>query len=72
MGRTAQLAEAFTKRHVKPLGLSTDRVDQQRRGQDAFPAGLDGNTPVSATPRHSERLTQANCAVCAVGWARPS
>ncbi|WP_084396672.1 peroxiredoxin [Henriciella aquimarina] len=27
MGRTAQLAEAFAKRNVKPLGLSTDSVD---------------------------------------------
>lgn len=26
IGRTAQLADAFAKRHVKPLGLSTDTV----------------------------------------------
>ena len=26
VGRTAQLADAFAKRHVKPLGLSTDSV----------------------------------------------
>ncbi|MFN3846721.1 MAG: redoxin domain-containing protein, partial [Paracoccaceae bacterium] len=26
IGRTAQLAEEFAKRHVKPLGLSTDGV----------------------------------------------
>lgn len=30
MGRTAQLAEAFTSRGVKPLGLSTDTVAQHR------------------------------------------
>jgi peroxiredoxin (alkyl hydroperoxide reductase subunit C) len=28
VGRTAQLAEAFSKRHVKPLGLSTDGVEE--------------------------------------------
>ena len=28
VGRTAQLAEAFAKRHVKPLGLSTDGVEE--------------------------------------------
>ena len=28
MGRTAQLAEEFAKRHVKPLGLSTDTVEE--------------------------------------------
>lgn len=28
MGRTAQLAEAFAKRNVKPLGLSTDTVEE--------------------------------------------
>lgn len=27
IGRTAQLTEEFAKRHVKPLGLSTDRVE---------------------------------------------
>lgn len=27
VGRTAQLADAFAKRHVKPLGLSTDGVE---------------------------------------------
>ena len=27
IGRTAQLADAFAKRHVKPLGLSTDGVE---------------------------------------------
>jgi len=28
IGRTAQLAEDFAKRHVKPLGLSTDGVEE--------------------------------------------
>jgi len=28
VGRTAQLADAFAKRHVKPLGLSTDPVEE--------------------------------------------
>ncbi|MBL4696252.1 MAG: peroxiredoxin [Rhizobiaceae bacterium] len=28
MGRTAQLAEAFSERNVKPLGLSTDTVEE--------------------------------------------
>lgn len=28
MGRTAQLADEFAKRHVKPLGLSTDTVEE--------------------------------------------
>jgi peroxiredoxin (alkyl hydroperoxide reductase subunit C) len=28
VGRTAQLADAFAKRHVKPLGLSTDAVEE--------------------------------------------
>lgn len=28
IGRTAQLAEEFAKRHVKPLGLSTDGVEE--------------------------------------------
>lgn len=28
MGRTAQLADAFAERHVKPLGLSTDEVSE--------------------------------------------
>lgn len=28
MGRTAQLAEAFAERNVKPLGLSTDTVEE--------------------------------------------
>lgn len=28
MGRTAQLADEFAKRHTKPLGLSTDGVDE--------------------------------------------
>ena len=28
VGRTAQLTEAFSKRHVKPLGLSTDGVEE--------------------------------------------
>jgi len=28
VGRTAQLADAFAKRHVKPLGLSTDGVEE--------------------------------------------
>jgi len=28
VGRTVQLADAFTKRHVKPLGLSTDPVEE--------------------------------------------
>jgi peroxiredoxin (alkyl hydroperoxide reductase subunit C) len=28
MGRTAQLAEEFAKRNVKPLGLSTDSVEE--------------------------------------------
>lgn len=28
MGRTAQLADEFDKRNVKPLGLSTDTVDE--------------------------------------------
>lgn len=28
MGRTAQLANEFAKRHAKPLGLSTDGVDE--------------------------------------------
>jgi peroxiredoxin (alkyl hydroperoxide reductase subunit C) len=28
MGRTAQLADEFAKRHVKPLGLSTDGVEE--------------------------------------------
>ncbi|MBL4600446.1 MAG: peroxiredoxin [Rhizobiaceae bacterium] len=28
MGRTAQLAEAFAKRNVKPLGLSTDTIEE--------------------------------------------
>ncbi len=28
IGRTAQLADAFAKRHVKPLGLSTDTVEE--------------------------------------------
>lgn len=28
MGRTAQLAEAFAKRNVKPLGLSVDGVSE--------------------------------------------
>ena len=31
MGRTAQLAEQFAARNVKPLGLSTDTVDEHRR-----------------------------------------
>lgn len=30
MGRTAQLAEEFAKRNVKPLGLSTDTVDEHK------------------------------------------
>ena len=31
MGRTAQLAEAFAERGVKPLGLSTDTVEEHRK-----------------------------------------
>ncbi|PCI05220.1 MAG: peroxidase [Hyphomicrobiales bacterium] len=31
MGRTAQLAEAFAERNVKPLGLSTDTVDEHKK-----------------------------------------
>lgn len=31
MGRTAQLAEEFAKRNVKPLGLSTDTAEEHRR-----------------------------------------
>ncbi len=31
MGRTAQLAAEFDKRNVKPLGLSTDTVDEHRK-----------------------------------------
>jgi alkyl hydroperoxide reductase subunit AhpC len=31
MGRTAQLADAFAARNVKPLGLSTDTADEHRR-----------------------------------------
>lgn len=30
MGRTAQLAEEFTKRKTKPIGLSTDTVDEHK------------------------------------------
>ena len=30
MGRTAQLADEFAKRNVKPLGLSTDSADEHR------------------------------------------
>lgn len=31
MGRTAQLADEFDKRHVKPLGLSTDTVEEHAK-----------------------------------------
>lgn len=31
MGRTAQLADEFAKRNVKPLGLSTDTADEHRK-----------------------------------------
>ncbi len=31
MGRTAQLAEQFAKRNVKPLGLSTDTVEEHKK-----------------------------------------
>lgn len=31
MGRTAQLAEEFKKRNVKPLGLSTDSVEEHNK-----------------------------------------
>lgn len=31
IGRTAQLADEFAKRHVKPLGLSTDTVAEHQR-----------------------------------------
>jgi len=31
MGRTAQLAEEFAKRNVKPLGLSTDSVEEHMK-----------------------------------------
>jgi alkyl hydroperoxide reductase subunit AhpC len=31
MGRTAQLAEEFAKRNVKPLGLSTDTVEEHKK-----------------------------------------
>lgn len=31
MGRTSQLAEEFAKRNVKPLGLSTDSVDDHHK-----------------------------------------
>lgn len=31
MGRTAQLAAEFTKRNVKPLGLSTDSVEEHNK-----------------------------------------
>lgn len=31
MGRTAQLADEFAKRNVKPLGLSTDAAEEHRR-----------------------------------------
>ena len=31
MGRTAQLAGEFTKRNVKPLGLSTDTAEEHRK-----------------------------------------
>lgn len=31
MGRTAQLAQEFEKRNVKPLGLSTDSVEDHRK-----------------------------------------
>lgn len=31
MGRTAQLAQEFEKRNVKPLGLSTDSVEEHKR-----------------------------------------
>lgn len=31
MGRTAQLAEQFEKRNVKPLGLSTDSVEEHNK-----------------------------------------
>lgn len=31
MGRTAQLAAEFEKRHVKPLGLSTDTVEEHAK-----------------------------------------
>lgn len=31
MGRTAQLADEFASRNVKPLGLSTDTVDEHRK-----------------------------------------
>ena len=30
MGRTAQLADEFAKRHVKPIGLSTDTVEEHK------------------------------------------
>lgn len=31
MGRTAQLADEFAKRNVKPLGLSTDTVEEHKK-----------------------------------------
>ncbi len=31
MGRTAQLAEEFAKRNTKPIGLSTDSVEEHRK-----------------------------------------
>ena len=31
MGRTAQLADQFKSRNVKPLGLSTDTVDEHNK-----------------------------------------
>lgn len=31
MGRTAQLAQQFAERNVKPLGLSTDTVDEHNK-----------------------------------------
>lgn len=34
IGRTAQLAEAFAKRHIKPLGLSTDGVAEHLKWID--------------------------------------
>jgi peroxiredoxin (alkyl hydroperoxide reductase subunit C) len=45
IGRTAQLADAFAKRHVKPLGLSTDTVAKHLkwkgcRGNPAQPCDL--------------------------------
>lgn len=54
MGRTAQLANEFAKRNVKPLGLSTDSVEEHLKWIDDVndTQSCDLQFPIVADPDH--------------------